>query len=142
MPMTDEQKVALLRGVELLAGVSEHSMAAIAQRTGELTFAPGQRIVSQGQLGNGLYLIASGAARVQRGDEVLARLGPGEVFGELAVIDQMPRSASVVAEEPTTCLALASWDFLELVESDPKLALGVLRVLASRLRAAGERHHH
>jgi CRP-like cAMP-binding protein len=137
-----QQKMELLRHVALFSEASDDSLRQVAERTGEQAFPAGRHIVSQGQGGNGLYLIVSGSVRVVRGDEGLARLGHGEVFGELTVIDQMPRHASVVTEEPTVCLALAAWDFLEILESDPRLALGVLKVLAARLRASGEQHRH
>jgi CRP-like cAMP-binding protein len=142
MTLDAEQRMELLRRVDLFSEASDDSLRQVAERTGEQSFPAGRHIVSQGQGGNGLYLVVSGSVRVIRGDEELAKLGPGEVFGELTVIDQMPRHASVVTDEPTVCLALASWDFLEIVESDPRLALGVLKVLAARLRASGERHRH
>ena len=73
---------------------------------------------------------------------MIAELGPGDFFGELSVIDQMPRLATVIAVEPSTCLALASWDLIAEIERDPKLALNLLRALALRLRAAREEHRH
>jgi CRP/FNR family transcriptional regulator len=69
-------------------------------------------------------------------------LAEGDFFGELAVIDQQPRMASVQAETDTACLALASWDLLALLEKDPALSLNMIKALAERLRSAGERHHH
>ncbi len=110
--------------------------------TGELQFESGHHIVLHGQVGTGLYVIVEGAARVIRGSEELANLGPGDFFGELAVIDQMPRVASVQATEPTRCLAVASWDLLDLIQSDPKLALNLIRGLAARIREHGYQHRH
>jgi CRP-like cAMP-binding protein len=98
--------------------------------------------VLQGQVGNGLYIVVSGAARVVQGADVLARLGPGDFFGELAVIDQQPRSASAYAEGPSSCLALASWDLMALLAEEPALALNLLRELASRLRRADAQLRH
>ncbi|MDR7520396.1 MAG: cyclic nucleotide-binding domain-containing protein [Armatimonadota bacterium] len=142
MPMTRNQKADLLRRVELFSGVSARALGLIADKTVEVAFEPGQYIVRQGQVGTGFYLIVSGGARVVRGGQVLARLGPGECFGELSVLDQSPRVAHVLAEEPTTCLALASWDFTKVLEKNPKIALGLLRILARRLRAATDQPHH
>jgi CRP/FNR family cyclic AMP-dependent transcriptional regulator len=68
-------------------------------------------------------------------------LGPGDFFGELSLLDRQPRVASVTADEPTTCLALASWDFQKLLESEPGVALAVLREVARRLRAVTVDHH-
>jgi CRP-like cAMP-binding protein len=72
------------------------------------------------------------------GGEELARIGPGEVLGELSVIDQRPRSATAYAIGPTTCLALASWDLMSLIETEPHPAVNLLRELAGRLRSADE----
>ena len=72
----------------------------------------------------------------------IALLGPGEVFGEISVLDQMPRIASVIAVEPTTCLAVASWDFERLLEEQPQVAIGLLRTVARRLRDVTEMQRH
>ncbi|MDR7522925.1 MAG: cyclic nucleotide-binding domain-containing protein [Armatimonadota bacterium] len=141
MAMTRTQKADLLRRVELFSGVPARALGLIADKTVEVAFEPGQYIVRQGQVGTGFYLVVSGRVRVVRGGQILARLGPGEFFGELSVLDQSPRVAHVLAEEPTTCLALASWDFTELLEKNPKIALGLLRTLARRLRAATDQAH-
>jgi CRP-like cAMP-binding protein len=69
-------------------------------------------------------------------------LGPGDFFGELSVLDQLPRMAHVIAEEPTSTLALASWDFEKLLEKNPKITLSLLREVARRLRDATESHRH
>ncbi len=142
MPMTKKDKTNLLRRVELFSGVSARSLSLIADRTVDITFAPGDFIVRQGQVGTGFYLVVSGRVRVERGGEVLARLSAGEFFGELSVLDQMPRTAHVIADEPTICLALPSWDFTKLLEQNPKITLSVLRVVARRLRAAASLPHH
>jgi len=142
MPMTKKDKVNLLRRVELFSGVSARSLSLIADRAVDITFAPGDFIVRQGQVGTGFYLVVSGRVRVERGGEVLARLSAGEFFGELSVLDQMPRTAHVIADEPIVCLALPSWDFTKLLEQNPKITLSVLRVVARRLRAAANLPHH
>jgi CRP-like cAMP-binding protein len=142
MPLPTLDKAAALAHVPLFEGISAESMARLAAVTGELDFDPGQFIVLQGQVGTGLYVITSGKAKVLRGSDELAEFGPGDFFGELAVIDQMPRSASVQAVESTSCLALASWDLLDLLENDPKLCLNLIRGLAARIRELGVHHRH
>lgn len=142
MPLLTEAKAAALASVPLFAGISAESMAALAAATGEQDFAAGQFIVRQGQVGSGLYVIVSGSVKVVRGSDEIAQLGPGEFFGELSVIDQEPRNASVQAAEPTVVLALASWDLLALLEKDSALALNMIRQLTRRVRSAGEQHHH
>jgi CRP-like cAMP-binding protein len=139
---TTEDTVARLRDVPLFAGCPDASLRRLAEVTAEVTFPAGRLIVNQGQIGNGLYIVVSGSASVVHGSDVLLQLGPGEFFGELSVIDQQPRSASVVAATDTVCLALASWDLLALLEQDSRLALNLIQVLASRLRACGEQLRH
>lgn len=141
--LSHDEKMRLLRSVGLFADASDESLAAVADRAGDADFPVGRRLITQGQIGNGLFVVIEGCVRILRDDSELASIGPGEVVGELGVIDQMPRLASVVASEPTRCLTLSSWDFLDAVERDPKLALGVMRVLAARLRdVVGDHHHH
>lgn len=142
MPVSAQEKAAALTRVPLFAGISDESMGRLAEVAGEVDFPAGQFIVRQGQVGSGLYVILSGSIRVVRGSTEIARLGVGEFFGELSVVDQQPRMASVEAIEDTRCLALASWDLLRLLEDDPALSLNLIRGLSGRLRAAGEHHHH
>lgn len=142
MAMTIDEKIALLSRLELFRGIPEESLRPIAERAAEAEFPAGRFIVQQGQTGSGLYLVIEGKVRVMRGSELLAELGPGELIGEIAVFDQQPRMASVVAEEPTRCLGIASWDFIDLLEQDPKLAINVLRVMSGRLRVATAAHQH
>ena len=139
MALTDDERLAWLRGVPLFRGCAEESLQRLADRTAEIDFATGAPIVQQGQVGNGLFILVLGSARVLTGEQELARLGPGEVVGELSVIDQEPRVASVIALEPTTCLALASWDLLAVLDTDPRLARNLLSELAGRLRDADAR---
>jgi CRP/FNR family transcriptional regulator, cyclic AMP receptor protein len=142
MALTVEERMAWLARVELFRGCPQDALRRLAERTGEIEFPQGHHIVIQGQIGNGLYIVVAGVARVVRGDQVMAELGPGDFFGELSVIDQMPRSSSVIAQEPTTCLALASWDLVAELERDPHLALNLLKELAARVRATNELHRH
>ena len=142
MSLTSQDKVTALARVPLFMGISEESMERLAAVAGELEFEPGQFVVLQGQVGTGLYVILDGNARVVHGSDEIASLGPGDFFGELSVIDQMPRNASVQAVDRTRCLALASWDLLALLESDPKLALNMIRGLAARIREQGSHHRH
>ena len=142
MPLSTHDKATTLAGVPLFAGISADSMERIGAVAGEQDFDSGQFIVRQGQVGTGLYVILSGSVKVLRGADELTRLGSGEFFGELSVIDQQPRNASVQAAEPTQVLALASWDLLALLESDPQLALNMIKGLVARVRSAGEQHRH
>jgi CRP-like cAMP-binding protein len=134
--LSRQEKLAWLEKVPLLRHCDAGVLEQVADASGELAFAPGQAIVLQGQVGNGLYIVTSGEVRIVAGEEELARLGPGEFFGELSVIDQQPRNATVYAVGATVCLALASWDLIALLEQDPQLAMNLLHELADRLRRA------
>jgi len=141
--LTTEQKSTWLAGVPLFEGISADSMSRLADVAGEQEFPAGHFIVRQGQVGTGLYVIVDGSVHVVRGaDEVIATLGPGEFFGEMSVIDQQPRFASVQATESTSVLAVASWDLLALLENDPALALNLIKGLVARVRAVGDHHRH
>ncbi len=142
MELTRKEKTAWLRTVPLFRGMSPRSLALIADKIKEIEFPAGRYIVRQGQVGTGCYLIIRGRVRVERGGEVLSRLGPGDFFGELSVLDRLPRVAHVIAEEPTLCLGLASWDFTKLLEQNPKITLSILREVARRLRATSALPHH
>lgn len=138
MPLTVTQKRTWLEQVPLFKGCADDVIERLAQMTTEVAFDDGQPIVRQGQVGNGLYIVVSGEARIVAGSEELARLGAGDFFGELSVIDQRPRVASALASGATVCLALASWDLLALLEDEPRLALNLLQALVARLRRADE----
>ncbi len=138
---TPTQRRDHLRTVDLFAGLTDAELEDVAHVAGEIDFEPGAFIARQGQIETGFFLILRGRVRVVRSGEELAQLGPGEWFGELTVIDQMPRSASVIAMEPTTCLALASWDLLRLIETEPSIATALLRELSRRLRLRDDHRH-
>ena len=142
MALSVQEKREWLERVPLFAGSSGEALDQLTGLMAEIGFAADQAIVLQGQVGNGLYIVIDGGARIVQGADLLARLGPGDFFGELAVIDQEPRSASAYADGPTTCLALASWDLLAMLEREPSLALNMLRELAGRLRRADQQLRH
>ena len=142
MTLTRDRKTELLAAAPLLDGVDAAGLERIADRTVEVAFTDGHVIARQGEVGTGFFMIASGGARVVRDGGTIATLGPGDFFGELSVLDGRPRVAQVIADEPTVCLALASWDFEAVVREQPAVALGILRGLAGRLRELTEAHRH
>ncbi len=140
--ITHDDRAELLARAPLLAGVEPDGIAAIARRVVEIEFPKDHVIARQGEVGTGFFLIASGSVRVVRDGKTIARIGPGDFFGELSVLDGQPRVAQVIADEPTVCLALASWDFEAVVLEQPAVALAVLRGLAGRLRGLTEADRH
>ncbi len=98
----------------------------------------GDFIVRKGETGIGFYLIAEGNVEVRSDGQVLSRLGAGQFFGEMSILDGKPRSADVVALEPSRCLALSAWSFKSIVSSHPKMALKLLQESVRRLQMNAE----
>ena len=122
-----------LKKIPLFEGVSDADLRRIADSAKERRFEAGAAIVSAGEPGHGFYLILDGRLEVRKGGRTIATLGPGDYFGELALIRETPRTATVVAKDPTTCLALARWDFKGIVVSNPSIAIRLLETVANRL---------
>ena len=140
MALAAPDRETLIGACRLFGGVDETGLAAISDAAVEIDF-PAERVIArEGEIGSGLFIIAEGSVRVVRDGKPIAHLGKGEFFGELSVIDGAPRNASVIAEVPTTCLALATWDAERVLREQPGVALAVLRVLAGRLRKVTEDH--
>ena len=102
----------------------------------EISYKAGSTIVAEGTTGVGFFLILDGKAEVRKKGKVLATLSKGQFFGEMSLIDDLPRSADVIALQPTRCWAITSWSFGSLIEAHPELAIGMLKELVKRLRAA------
>ena len=142
MTLTHDRRAELLSGCPLFRGVAPDALAGLAEVATVVDFPAGHVIARQGEIGTGFFVVAEGAVRVVRDGAVVSRLGAGDFFGELSVLDRMPRNASVVAETPTTCLALASWDFDKVLLEQPALTLSIMRGVAARLREATESARH
>lgn len=142
MTLTQDRRAELLGACRLFQGVEAGDLATVAGRAIEIDFPADHVIARQGEIGTGFFVVVEGSVRVVRGGEEVAVLGPGEFFGELSVLDGLPRVAQVVALEPTRCLALASWDFEQALVDSPPLALAILRGLATRLRTVTENQQH
>lgn len=130
---------SLLAGAPLFADLPEDEQARLAALLRRRPYARGATIFLRGDPGASLFLIESGRVKItltsDEGKEVvLALLGPGDVFGELSLLDGEPRSADAVALEPCQLLLLAREDVLRVLESRPRVALNLLAVLARRLR--------
>jgi CRP-like cAMP-binding protein len=98
------------------------------------TYSPGDRLVQEGESALYLYVIVSGHARIERGDAgVVGRFGPGDFFGELALLDKTDRTATVIAEDELTCYLIPAWEFRALLESHPAMAIPMLRKVIDRL---------
>ena len=129
----------LLKSVPLFAELEKRDLELLASTFKERTFSPGETIAKEGDRGVGFFLIASGTADVTQGGDHLATLGPGDYFGEIALIDDGARSASVTADTELRCYGMTSWEFRPLVESNASIAWKLLQVMAKRLRTAEQR---
>ena len=126
--------VGMLQKAPLWSGLNEKELKVIARSFKELKYESGDIIVRKGEAGVGFYLMAEGTVEVRSDGKVLSRLGPGQFFGEMALLDGQPRSADVVALEPSKCLALTSWSFKSIVSNHPKMALKLLEESTRRSR--------
>jgi CRP/FNR family transcriptional regulator, cyclic AMP receptor protein len=140
--LTLDRRTELLGGCPLFGGVTGDDLRAIGDQALEVDFPVDHVIARQGEIGTGFFVVVDGAVKVVRDGDEIARLGPGDFFGEMSVIDGLPRVAQVVTTEPTRCLALASWDFERLVLEHPTIALAILRGLSARLRARTDPPRH
>jgi CRP-like cAMP-binding protein len=137
-----------LREIELFKGLKPEALRRIARVASEEHHARGTKIFQHGDAGDKLYLILEGKVRISRempgmGEEALAILGPGQLFGEMALLDEAPRSADARAHERCRLLAIAKDGFDDLLFMDKDLAYEVLwsvvRMLVSRLRETNDK---
>jgi CRP/FNR family cyclic AMP-dependent transcriptional regulator len=132
-------RVTLLRQIGFFSGLSDSELEAVADRLGKRTFGRGVILFHKGSPGETLYIIESGKVRIfilsESGQEMSVRVcGTGEVFGELSMLDGLPRSAGAVAAEETHVLTLQREDFWELFDIYPRLAPAIIATLTARVR--------
>jgi CRP/FNR family cyclic AMP-dependent transcriptional regulator len=138
-----------LARVDLFSGLRNKELKDLAKYCRERTVSPGSVLLSQGEQGLGLFILTKGTVRITRknspdgAEEVLATAGVGDVIGEMALLDDLPRSATVTAVDEVTVLALPYWEFRRvlrsILRSDPDVGLDLLAVLSRRLRKAEQR---
>ena len=128
--------VETLRTVPLFEGLDDDELTRLADRFQERTFAEGTTVVEEGATGTSFFVIGEGNASVSVGGEIRASLGPGDYFGEMAILDDGVRSASVTAATDLRSYFLAPWEFRPFLEEHPEATLKLLGTLARRLRAA------
>lgn len=126
-------RLPALRPVSIFRGLSKQALFAVARKATEVTYPAGTTVVREGDPGDCMGVIVSGAVDVCKGEKVVATLDTGDYFGELALIDGAPRTATVVATQDLTLLTVKSEDFDTLL-TDPYFARAVMRNLAQRFR--------
>lgn len=128
------ERVIFLKAIPIFAEIPEADLAELANRIGEERVSAGATIVTEGDLGTSMYMLASGTVRIHRGDTELSRMGEGEVFGELAALDTQPRTASVTAVDEALIFSIDQETLYEIMAEHPVMLRGIIRVLCKRLR--------
>jgi CRP-like cAMP-binding protein len=131
---TRRETAAVLGGVPLFQSFSKRHLQRLARSTDELEFSPGQRIVEEGNLGEALFVMLVGQAKVVRGKKTVGTVAPGDFFGELSALDGGPRTATVVADTPVRVLRVFRHTLVSMVEDEPSLSLKLLDGIVRRIR--------
>ena len=133
--LTTIEKVIALKKVSIFAATPDETLVDVAALLEEVDVDAGERIIEKGDLGDCMYIIVDGEVKVHDGDITLNKLAAGDVFGEMAVLDSEPRSASVTALVNTSLLRLAQEPLYALTDEQPEVARRIIRVLSRHLRA-------
>ena len=127
---------SMIGSVPFFSSLSARDRKKLLAQGKEMSYKAGDTIVTEGTTGVGFFLILDGKAEVRKKGKVLATLSKGQFFGEMSLIDDLPRTADVIALQPTKCWAITSWSFASLIKVQPELALGMLKEVVKRLRVA------
>ena len=133
---SSDTKVEALRAVPLFDGLSKKALETLAQTSEDLDVAPGRVLCREGDIGHEFFVIVEGEAAVERKGERIATMGPGDFFGEIALIEHTKRTATVTALTPLRFFVLASRAFWGLLDSSPEIQGAIMRALARRVQAA------
>lgn len=131
-----------LARVDLFAGLDKKELQLLAGACQERKYSAGSTLIKQGDTGVGLYVITSGTVRItkatdpDKAESDLGTAGPGNVLGEMSLLDDLPRSATVTAVDDVTALLLPVWEFRTTLRNQPNIALRLLSTLSRRLRKA------
>jgi CRP/FNR family transcriptional regulator, cyclic AMP receptor protein len=128
--------VEVLQRVPLFADLSKREVEQIARAFKERHFSEGDTVAKEGLGGAAFFVIDSGQATVSVGGKARATLGPGDYFGEIALIDEAARSATITASSELVCYGLTLWEFRPLVQANSAIGWKLLQSLAKKLRAA------
>lgn len=130
-----DRRVQMLKAVPLFAECDDKQLAFIATQVDEVDFDPGRDLTREGAAGGEFFIILSGTAEVRRQGRHLRELGPGDFFGEIALLDGGVRTATVTAKTAMKCLVLSRGEFQNVIRQKATIAVSVLQTLGERLRA-------
>lgn len=136
--MTRRSKIRFLDKVPLFEGLSEEQLELIADLALTRSYQTGEDITSEGQEGEEFFLIERGSVAVTQKGSAIAELGAGDHFGELSLLDRIPRTATVTAKEPTDVILLRRRAFMTLLGRTPEMAIRLLQTAAQRIRMLSE----
>ncbi|MGH2952966.1 MAG: cyclic nucleotide-binding domain-containing protein [Solirubrobacterales bacterium] len=128
-----------LAGVPLFSRLSPRDLKQLAKRMNERRWNEGETVIEEGKGGAGFWVIEAGNATISVRGKSINTLGPGEHFGEIALLDDGPRSATVTAATDLTCFGIVAWEFAPFVRENPDVAWTLMQTLAARLRDAESR---
>jgi CRP/FNR family cyclic AMP-dependent transcriptional regulator len=128
--------IGMLEKAPLWSGLSKKELKSMVSFSKERRFESEDTIVKKGERGIAFYLILDGAVEIRSDGNTLSKLGPGEFFGEMSLLDNEPRSADVVTVQPSRVLILTAWHFAGLISANSKIAIKILQELVRRLRNA------
>lgn len=129
----------LLRNVRLFSDLEEKDLRSLAEEFNERRFSPGEKVAMEGEGGLMFFVVESGEASVEVGGKEVGSLGPGSAFGEIALIDRRPRTATVTATSELRTFGLPVFVFRPFVEARPAVAWKLLEAMADRVEAAESR---
>jgi CRP-like cAMP-binding protein len=135
---THDTKVEALKAAPLFEGLSDKELKELAMRTEDLDFATGKVLCREGEIGSDFFVIMDGDVEVTRGGELLATDHPGDFFGEISLVEDVPRNATVTATTPVRCFVLSRGRFLHVLDDHPEVERKVMRALAKRLVSVSE----
>jgi CRP-like cAMP-binding protein len=130
-----DPKVERLRHVPLFAGLSKRDLEFVASRVDEISLKPGQTLIREGQPTESFFILESGHVQITRAGKSAARLGPGDFFGEIGMLDGGPATATVVTDGAAEAMVLSHAQFRDAIKGNDGLALQVIAAMAKRLRA-------
>lgn len=134
--MAKDERVERLRAIPLFTGCNEKQLRFIATRVEEMDFKAGKVLCEQGKSGGEFFIVLSGEAEVQRDGKVINTMRPFDHFGEIALLDNGPRTATVVAKTALRCLVLSPRQFQDVLHQDVEIAVHMLHDVTRRLRGA------
>ena len=133
MQLGHNSKIDLIKRVPLFSSASKHELEEIASLADEIDLPEGKVLINEGDTGREFFVLIDGSADVERGGKKVASLGPGDFFGEIALISKAPRNATITTTSPVRTLVITDRAFRQLLDHSPSIAIGVLAALAERL---------